>query len=303
MIRYLNKLKIGLRSEDPNRYANSKRIRIPLPDLAPIRPIGYLSIATAFRNEAPYLAEWLEFHRMMGVEHVYLYDHGSTDDFGTEILPFARDNFVTVMPWPFPWRAEGGPSGQHLAFVHALSSFGGAWRWMMMIDVDEFLFPVVGDGLPEALSAYEDLPALAVPWTLFGPSGHRRQPSGLVIENYLERSPTLGKPKSIVRPEKVRAVRSAHLFDLDIGSEAGFDEQRRLIDRHTYRDAPVSNVFQLNHYFTRSEEELAAKLAFRRAQGRRAKTLEALANQLNAGTYRDEAILRFLPELKRRLSE
>jgi hypothetical protein len=255
------------------------------------------------RNEASYLAEWLEFHRMVGVDHIYLYDNSSTDDSSAVILPFAQDNFVTVTPWPFPWNKTGEPAGQHRAFAHALSTFGGGWRWMAMIDVDEFLFPLAGDSLVRTLSAYEDLPALAIPWTMFGSSDHRFRPSGLVIENYLKRSPELHKPKSIVDPSRVRSIRSAHLFDLDTGRETAFDEQRRLIDRSSCGLDPVSNVFRLNHYYTRSEQEFAAKVAHWRSCGRNPTKIEALAERIEVDAYRDEAILRFLPELKRKLSK
>ena len=34
----------------------------------------YLSICAIYRDEAPYLVEWIEFHRLVGVEHFYLYD-------------------------------------------------------------------------------------------------------------------------------------------------------------------------------------------------------------------------------------
>ncbi len=35
----------------------------------------YLSAYTMFRGPAHRLPEWIEYHRMMGVEHFYLYDH------------------------------------------------------------------------------------------------------------------------------------------------------------------------------------------------------------------------------------
>jgi len=280
------------------------KVRIDLPrDRQKASRTGYLSIATIIRNEASHVVEWLEFHRMMGVEHVYLYDNGSTDNLSTVISPFVQDNFVTVTPWPFPWVNKGGPQGQHLAFAHALSTFGGGWRWMAMIDVDEFLFPVSDDSLVKTLLAYEDLPALAIPWTMYGSSGHQVRPSGLVIENYVERSPKLDKPKSIVNPARVSSIRSAHLFDLDAGCETAFDEQRRLIDRNSHGLDPASNVIRLNHYFTRSEQEFAAKIAHWRERGRDPSKLEALAKKIEVNAYRDEAILRFLPELKRRLSK
>src|SRR5262249_138557 len=142
------------------------------------------------------------------------------------------------------------------------------------------------------LSAYEDLPALAIPWTMFGSSGHQLRPSGLVIENYVKRSPKLDKPKSIVDPRRVSSIRSAHLFDLEAGPEMAFDEQRRLIVRSSCGLDPVSNVFRLNHYFTRSEQEFAAKIAHWRSRGRDTTKLEALARQIEVDAYRDEAILR-----------
>lgn len=40
----------------------------------------YLSIGAIFKDEAPYLAEWIEFHRLVGVEHFFLYDNLSTDE-------------------------------------------------------------------------------------------------------------------------------------------------------------------------------------------------------------------------------
>jgi hypothetical protein len=83
---------------------------------------------------------------------------------------------------------------QPFAFAHAICAYGAAWRWMMFIDPDEFLFPVVGDSLVEVLRGYEDLPGIAVPWRTFGFSGHTAPPAGLVLENYVMRSrPTRSK--------------------------------------------------------------------------------------------------------------
>ena len=41
-----------------------------------------LSICAIFKNEANYLKEWIEYHRMVGVEHFYLYNSppGKTGD-------------------------------------------------------------------------------------------------------------------------------------------------------------------------------------------------------------------------------
>jgi hypothetical protein len=59
---------------------------------------------------------------------------------------------------------------------------------MMLIDVDEFVYPLhgcslaayLGSGICAATRSH-----ISVPWKLFGTSGHEYAPQGLVLENYL----------------------------------------------------------------------------------------------------------------------
>jgi len=41
----------------------------------------HVSICAIFKNEAPYLREWIEFHRIVGIDHFYMYNNRSDDDF------------------------------------------------------------------------------------------------------------------------------------------------------------------------------------------------------------------------------
>ena len=59
----------------------------------------YLSIGAIFKNEANHLQEWIEFHRLMGVEHFYLVDNESEDDFQSVLWPYIRSNVVTLSHW------------------------------------------------------------------------------------------------------------------------------------------------------------------------------------------------------------
>jgi len=58
-----------------------------LPRIAPPEPAHFLSICTIFKNEARYLREWIEFHRLVGVDHFYLYENRSEDDFAPVLAP------------------------------------------------------------------------------------------------------------------------------------------------------------------------------------------------------------------------
>ncbi len=193
----------------------SRQPRVILPPRAASNPRRYSSVVAIFKNEARYLAEWLEFQRLVGFEHAYLYDNGSSDNSAAALGRFVEEGFATVIPWALPWQTAGRVTAQTLAYAHAILNFGADWRWMAFLDLDEFLFSTEGDSLPELLHGYEDLPAIVVFWTMFGFCGNDSPPHGLVIENYTMRAPfpTHAKPKSIINPAEVVGVSNAHLFD------------------------------------------------------------------------------------------
>ena len=59
-----------------------------------------LVICAIFKNEARYLKEWVEYHRMVGVEHFYLYNNDSTDNYKEELKYYLDNNIVTLTDVP-----------------------------------------------------------------------------------------------------------------------------------------------------------------------------------------------------------
>jgi len=39
-----------------------------------------LAVCALVQNEAPYIAEWIAYHRLIGFEHFFIYDNHSNDD-------------------------------------------------------------------------------------------------------------------------------------------------------------------------------------------------------------------------------
>ena len=259
-----------------------------------------LAIVGIVKNEANYLAEWLEFHLMMGAGHIYLYDNGSSDRSGEVTQAFEAAGEVTVIAWP----TLPAASPQLSAYADAVNRFGGRWRWMAFIDVDEFLYPAEGDTLTGTLERrYGDLPGLEVPWRNFGFGGHDRTPAMPVIAAYTRRASGpatatrhLKKVKSIVDPAAIAGIRTAHHFPYRRGAPL--------------RLAPGDEPIRLNHYFTRSREEFETKLGagnvfwggiadMRRINHERRLLMARLIEE---SPVDDTAILRFVPELERRMS-
>ena len=132
-------------------------------------PEAYLSICAIYRDEGPYLREWIEFHRLVGVERFFLYDNLSEDDHLEVLAPYLEDGDRDA-----PEVAGLRPPGPRVQRLH-LRWHRYDSRWIAFIDVDEFLFSPTGQPLPEVLADYEAWPGVAVAWVMFGTGGHRTQ--------------------------------------------------------------------------------------------------------------------------------
>ena len=55
------------------------------------------SLVLIFKDEAPYLEEWIEFHLMLGVDHFYLYQNNSTDNYQEVLKPYIKDEKLTLI--------------------------------------------------------------------------------------------------------------------------------------------------------------------------------------------------------------
>lgn len=271
----------------------------------PSRRHPYLSVCAIYRNEAPYLREWIEFHRLVGFERFYLYDNGSIDEHLEMVAPYVEEGLVELEEWPhFP--------GQILAYEDTLRRHAEDSHWIAFLDLDEFLFSPTGTRVSEVLRDYERWPGVVVNWAVFGTSGHVEPQPGLVIENYTHRTDAYGfnRPvKSIVDPRRVAHFCDPHYFTYHDGTAV--DERFREVKSRNYTDAVSFSRLRVNHYVTRSEREYRAKLSGptaalppsdRHLRGERA-TEAALARRMKAwNEMRDETIQTYLPELRAALA-
>lgn len=66
-----------------------------------------VGIAAIFKNEAPYLREWLDFHRAAGVDRFYLYDNGSTDESAAIAASVPDTSVIPGRPLPGKTTSSG----------------------------------------------------------------------------------------------------------------------------------------------------------------------------------------------------
>lgn len=125
----------------------------------------YVSICAIFKNEAPYLREWIEFHKLIGIEHFYLYNNNSTDDYEAILAPYIKDNLVTLVHWPMA-------QGQIVAYQDCIKRYSNCTNWLGFIDIDEFIVPNKMDNISVFLRKFEkNAGSVLIYWKFFGTSG------------------------------------------------------------------------------------------------------------------------------------
>jgi Glycosyltransferase family 92 len=233
---------------------------------------AYLAACTIYRDHADELAEWIEFHLLVGVERFFLYDNGSRDRHREVLSPYVEAGLVVLHPWDMPFVAPGGrPIAAVQAFEHCLLRHREDARWIAFLDIDEFLFSPTGRKVSDLLPEYEQHPAVGVSRREFGSSGHQTRPTGLVIESYVQHREEIPDAraliKSIVDPRRTRAALGVHHFLYTEG--LAVDEQwRPITDLHRNGVKPISfERFRVNHYQVKSEQELREKLELWRERG------------------------------------
>lgn len=166
-----------------------------------------------FQNDSFFLKEWIEYHRMIGVQHFYLFNNGSTDNYLEILDPYLQSGVVELFHYPFiGYNQEEHNKIQSWIYCNGIASAYGETKWLAIIDTDEFIVPMGSEPLINILNRYENYGGLYINYLMFGTSHVKNIPPGkLIIETLThcaEAPQAFGK--SIVRPERVSGCSDPH---------------------------------------------------------------------------------------------
>ena len=176
-------------------YKYRRKTNLSNIDILPPDSFYYLGLVAIFRGENDYLVEWIEFHKMIGVDHFILYDNGLEKNSHVLLKPYIDKGIVTHIPFPdIPGLRDGKRADtisiQQMAYADFIIRFKHHFKYILQLDIDEFLFPKSHNSITEVLNEYDDskLARIEINWTNFGDNGHITKPHGLVISNYPSKS-------------------------------------------------------------------------------------------------------------------
>jgi len=217
----------------------------------------YLSMCAIFKNEAQYLKEWIEFHQLAGVEHFYLLNNRSTDDYQKVLEPYVKRGIVNLYQWNYTLEDfKNWAQMQRTAYNKIIQKHKFDTTWLAIIDIDEFLFPTKKNNLKEFLKDYEEFGGVCANWVMFGTNNVNKIPQNkLLIESLISRAkknhPRQKYVKSIVQPRYVKYYHVHHGKFYDKKHFIVTENKERI---HKARSPYFSvNKIRVNHYWTRDE--------------------------------------------------
>lgn len=226
-----------------------------------------VAVCTIFKNEALYLREWILFNHIVGVDHFYLYNNNSEDDYLKVLKDFIDSGLVTLNQWT-------KNQAQMECYMDGIKNYAKECKWLGFIDVDEFIIPKSTDDIYSFLQKFEkNSGAVRIYWKMFGTSGKlERDMRGLVTEDFI-----VSWPKYY----DVGKCFYNTAFDFDFNSVHTGQLHHDFWASYNGQDFPPVNIFnhicygkhnkvdnsdfpiQINHYFTKSYQEYI----FKRAKG------------------------------------
>lgn len=263
-----------------------------------------LGLCTIFQNEARWLKEYIEFYILIGVEHFYLYNHQSTDNYKEVLKPYIDKGIVQIIDW----NRDIGKGQYHFVFCDAFTDgvkrAKGECKWLLVVDTDEFFFTPTQVSLSNYLKNYEDdkIGAVAANWLMFGTSYVEVIPQNkLMIEVLKKRAKLDWKEnrhvKCVVRPERVAMMPSQHHPKLLPGFTQ-VDASKKVFNGPF--NTPVQDVdkLRIHHYYPKDEINVSVKVARRARLGLWAdwKLYENVYNDVL-----DDTMDLFIPELRKRM--
>lgn len=198
------------------------------------------------KNEDNYIEEWINFHTKLGFDKIFIYENNWRCNIN-------HDNVIKI-------RFDGNVQ-QLNAYNHFIKKFTGEYDWVAFFDVDEFLVLKKHNNIHEFLSVYNDHHSVCINWVLFG-DNHISEINNndySVIKRFTKRQ--LGTNQHIKIITKLfnglhMNVHHSNLYSVDTNMNK--------INGPFNPNGP-DDTAQLNHYFCKTKQEFALKVARGRA--------------------------------------
>lgn len=228
-----------------------------------------ISLCLIFKNEAPFLKEWLDYHITVGIDHFYLYNNNSDDNYLEIIQPYIDKGYITLIDWP-------ENNAQFKAYKHCFETYKNQTNWISFLDADEFICPKYSNTIGNWLEDFSKYHAVNLHWLMFCTGGNLKHDyTKNVIEQYYSCWENLSPHGKCIINTRFEIANFdtwyvhhhtymyRKLFGIKITIPAINQFGYMCIVDHTWgggKNKLNKSTIQINHYFTKSWDIWSSKM-------------------------------------------
>ena len=93
---------------------------------------NYFSICSSFKNQSKDLQKWLDYHINIGVDHFYLYDNDSTDNYREVLKKYYDDGFLTLIKM-------NGDNVKEKIHNHFNKNYKFKTFWVTFLEINDYI--------------------------------------------------------------------------------------------------------------------------------------------------------------------
>lgn len=264
-------------------------------------------IGAIFKNEGPYILEWIAFHQAIGVDKFYIVDNISND--GSSELLCKLHSLGVINRIEF--KNEPNEKPQLLAYNRIIAELSDEDEFIAFIDADEFISPTdIDNGISSIIDIFndQDIGAVALNWAVYG-SSYCIQPrsDSLVIERFDHRAsqdaPVNKHYKSVIRRTSlICAGANPHFFN--VHGKYVLTDLSELSKLTGVSDSTHWKGGRVNHYVIKSKNEFFSKKATRgRAAGNNSDLNSKFFRNHDINSIREHFPYSFISVVKNRIDD
>ena len=215
----------------------------------------YLSVLAVFENESHIMKEWIQHYIMEGVDHFYLINNFSTDDYASILKEFIHCVTLFDSVTPNDQLQDAQTESYRFVFQNYIK---GNTEWLIVVDLDEFMYSKklnLKNKFQFLINTNPSTGMIQVSWKIFGSNGYIEQPKS-VVKHFTKRATCLDALiKNIFRVVCVENF-DLHHVDLKVGYEKISVPGTPLTSysiAQTEENLIKANI-HLNHYRVQSRE-------------------------------------------------
>lgn len=205
-------------------------------------------------KDEKHIREWVAHHLLLGFYNIIIFDHNSQIPLNKTLAGF-NNKMVKIVDVSKLQNPIKMPLMNYAASIAKSINAD----WMIYLDADEFL--IINNknmNVTQLLSKYKHADSLGINWLMFGSNNLKKDPDGLILENYTKSTLLLNNHvKTFVRPNEILKSNNPHFYIIKHKSRMYGINNKQLGKPYAKNDiaVPYSNVLAyIAHYSMQSEE-------------------------------------------------